>query len=66
MLTVLVCTSATRQRNQLRSGLLQRGYWRGVAAVKYNSDALGHLLAHEPEHCGPDEERRKTFTRIDS
>jgi hypothetical protein len=48
MLTGLVRTSATGQRNQLRSDLFQRGYWRGVAAVKYNSDSLGHCSRSSP------------------
>jgi hypothetical protein len=52
MLTVWVSTSAIGQRNQLRSGLLQRGYWRGVAAVKYNSDALGHCSRSSPNAAG--------------
>ena len=51
-LTVLICTSAIGQGNQLRSDRLQRGYWRGVAAVKYNSDALGHRSPSNPNTSG--------------
>jgi hypothetical protein len=40
------------QRNQLSSGYLQTGYWRGGVAVQYNLHALRYGSSQEGEHCG--------------